>query len=77
MTPIPFREQNITYNPPEGIWQTQRTRPVRPDGFFASVMKQKIAYSMTSSRLILNLPCAVTLCRPFLSKRKLSPAFSS
>lgn len=53
--------------------------PVRnaPDGFFASVMKQKIAYSMTSSRLILNLPCAVTLCRPFLSKRKLSPAFSS
>ncbi len=59
------------------IWQTQRTRPVRPDGFFASVMKQKIAYSMTSSRLILNLPCAVTLCRPFLSKRKLSPAFSS
>ena len=53
--------------------------PVRnaPDGFFASVVNAKSAYSITSRRLILNLPCAVTLCRPFLSKRKLWPAVSS
>ena len=33
------------------------------------------SYSRTSSRDILKRPFAVTLCRPFFSKRKLSPAF--
>ena len=31
-------------------------------------------YSSTSNNAILNLLFAVTLCRPFLSKRKFSPA---
>lgn len=35
-----------------------------------TAFSSKNNYSRTSSRLILNLPCAVTLCRPFLRDGK-------
>lgn len=35
MTPIPFREQNITYNPPEGIFDMSE-RPMAAARFHLS-----------------------------------------
>ena len=42
-----------------------------------AVQSSKVVSASTSSRLILKRPCAVTPWRPFLSRQKLSPAFSS